>query len=63
MINNLSINCFKHQLFHMQNPFQKGASDISEMANMVNRFYAKMILCSTDYLILFKFCQLVVNIV
>ena len=40
-------------------------TDMSEMVNMVNRFFVKklQILCSLDYPILFKFRQRVVNVV
>ena len=52
-------------LFHMQNLFQNGANDISEMVNIISRFFVKkiQILCSLDHPILFKFCQLVEKIV
>ena len=55
----------QHQLFHMQNFIQNGANDISEMFNIISRFFVKeiQILYSSDYSILFKFCQLVVKIV
>ena len=54
-----------HYLFHMQNLFQNGASDISEMVNVICMLFVKniKILCSSDHPILFKFCQVVVKIV
>ena len=30
-----------HYLFHMQNLFQNGANDISEMANIISRFFVR----------------------
>ena len=49
----------------MQNLFQNGANDISEMVNIICRFLVKKIpiLCSLDRPILFKFSQLGVIIV
>ena len=49
----------------MQNLFQNGASDISEIVNIVNGIFVKkiQILCSLDRPILFKFSQVVVKIV
>ena len=40
----------------MQNPFQNGASDISEMLNILDKFFVKKIkiLCNSDHSILFK---------
>ena len=46
-----------HYLFHMQNPFQNGANDISEMSKR-SKF-----LCSLDHPILFNICLLVVKMV
>ena len=60
------INTLKHHyLFHMQNLFQNGANDISDMVNIICRFFVKKIkiLCCSDHPILFKFCQIVVIIV
>ena len=51
----------KHRyLSHMQNFFQNGASDTSEMVNIIRRFFIKK---KRDHPILFKFYQLVVKIV
>ena len=62
MLNALSMH---HYLFHMQDLFQNGANDISEMINIMSSFFVKKIpiLCSSDRPIVFIFCQLVVNIV
>ena len=51
-------------MFHCRNLFQNGANGISEMDSMVNDFLSKSSnFCNLDHPILFKFCQLVVNIV
>ena len=52
----------------MQNLFQNGANhanDTSEMFNIISTFFVEkiLILCSSDHMILFKFCQRVVKIV
>ena len=62
----LYAKCFKHYyLFEMQNPFQNGLNVILQMVNIISRFLVKniKILCSSDHLIFFKFCQLVVKLV
>ena len=53
-----------HCLFRIQSLFQNGANDISEMVYIIRQVFVKKIkiLCSKDHSILFKFCQLVVNI-
>ena len=64
MIKILSI---MHYLIHMQNLFQSGANDASEMGNIIYRFLSRrskfgaVQLGSSD--LVFKFCQLGVNIV
>ena len=57
--------CKYHYLFHMPKLLQNGANDILEMVNIICRVFVKKIhiLCIWNYPILFKFCQLEVQIV
>ena len=54
-----------YYLFHVQNLLPNGAYDISEVINIMYKFFVKQIqiLSSSNHPILSKFCQLVVKIV